>query len=786
MKTAADSIPYSSVYSNGIIEISPHKFSKSYILPETNFVTRGEKEQYSIAEQYSDFLSLFTADTEVEVTLYNQSVDPDEFRDSVLMQTRADKYNYLRDEMNEILTTNMEQGKNNLTTVKILTVTVDAKDIQLANERFVQLDGMINESISRLTDGNSCEPMRLIERLDILNAIYNPKDLRSLKETAVIDGHEAKTFSLENCERQGITTKEVIAPSGFNFKSNYIEMGDVIVKSYAVTNYPTWLKGSILTDFAKIGTNALVTVYYKPMDPADAIKLVKRQTININSKLVTADKRAYGKYNPELGNHTLRQDSEEASALMDHLTRDNTKLFTVTFVITLIADSLDDMKKYEDELKMTATKNLVRVKPMSYQQEVGFNASLPLGNNQVLEDRLMASYTVASLIPFNVKEVKQKGGIYYGCNAVSKNMVLYNRVKEKVNANGIILGVPGGGKSFAAKRELLNVLLDTEDEVYVIDPQREYVPIANQFEYGSVVKIANGSNVHINPFDLNIKNTSEGEGDPVKLKTDFITTLIEIMIGGKWGLSPIQESLVNRAVIDIYDPYIEHLKLTGKDIDIERAPTLEDFWRNLNNMPHPEAQNMALALERYVHGTVDVFSHHTNTNVDNRFVVYDIKDIGNGLNELGLQITLDHVWSKMIENGQKGKITWLYIDEMHMLMSNDRSASYIASIWKLARKWGGIPTAMTQNVEDMLKTDNSRTIFNNSPFVLLLGQTDINREQLSQILNISPIEQRYIARPKPGTGLLKTEGGIIPIVDDFPKDTISYKLMTTRPDERLF
>ena len=195
---------------------------------------------------------------------------------------------------------------------------------------------------------------------------------------------------------------------------------------------------------------------------------------------------------------------------------------------------------------------------------------------------------------------------------------------------------------------------------------------------------------------------------------------------------------------------------------------------------------MALALERYVYGTVDVFSHHSNIDVNNRFVVYDIKDIGNGLNELGLQITLDHIWQKMIENGQKGKRTWLYIDEMHLLMQTERSASYISSIWKLARKWNGIPTAMTQNVEDMLKTENSRTLLNNSPFLLLLGQTDINREQLSNIFNISPIEQRYIARPKPGTGLLHTPDGIIPVEDDFPKDTTLYKIMTTRPDERIY
>lgn len=783
--SAADAIPYIQVYENGIIEVDHHRFSKSYKLPEINFATLNEKKQYDVAEQYADFISQFTADTEVEMTLYNRSVDPDEFRDSVLIATKGDQYNYLRDEMNDILIDHMKHGKNNLTTDKIITVTVDAADIQFADERFAQIDRTVSDAISQISDGMRCDPMPLIDRLDILNSIYNPKEFRSLKETGMIDGHESEAFSLKNCERQGITTKDVIAPSGFNFKSNVIEMEDSLVRSYSITNYPSWIKATLLTEFSKIGTNALISVHYKPMDPADAISLVKRQSVNINAKLIKKQTRARN-YDPSLGNQDLQQDSKEAATLRENLTKDNTKLFCVTFVVTIIGDTEDEMKKYESELKMIATKNLVTLKRMDMQQEPAFSTALPIGNNRLLLDRLMTSYSIASLIPFNVREVKQEGGIYYGCNAISKNMVLYNRTKDEINANGVILGIPGGGKSFAAKRELLNVLLGTEDEVYVIDPQREYVPIADKFDFASVVKISSGSKVHLNPFDLNMKNITEDEGDPVKVKTDFITTLVEIMIGGRWGLSPIQESLVNRACRDIYDPYTEHLKLTGKNSDPKYAPTLKDFWNNLCNMPDADAANMALALERYVYGTVDVFSHHSNIDVNNRFVVYDIKDIGNGLNELGLQITLDHIWQKMIENGQKGKRTWLYIDEMHLLMQTERSASYISSIWKLARKWNGIPTAMTQNVEDMLKTENSRTLLNNSPFLLLLGQTDINREQLSNIFNISPIEQRYIARPKPGTGLLHTPDGIIPVEDDFPKDTTLYKIMTTRPDERIY
>ena len=295
------------------------------------------------------------------------------------------------------------------------------------------------------------------------------------------------------------------------------------------------------------------------------------------------------------------------------------------------------------------------------------------------------------------------------------------------------------------------------------------------------MQVAKGSGVYINPFDLNIENKDKN-GDAVKVKTDFIETICEIAIGGRYGLSPMEISIIDRCVMNIYEPYLAHLQETGKSIDMETAPTMLDFYNELLRQPQMEAQNLALSMERYVR-TQDIFSHHTNVNINNRFVVFNVKDIGSGLKELGLQICLDHIWNQMILNASEGKRTWIYIDEFHNLMQTPTSAAYIAQIWKRARKWNGIPTAITQNIEDMLKSEDARAIINNSAFLILLGQAPINKEQLSTMLNISKEEQKYISSAKPGMGLIRIGEDIIPMDDSFPKKTKLYQIMTTKPEE---
>ena len=330
---------------------------------------------------------------------------------------------------------------------------------------------------------------------------------------------------------------------------------------------------------------------------------------------------------------------------------------------------------------------------------------------------------------------------------------------------------------------VLNVILNTNDEIYIIDPEREYKPMADALG-GTVIKIANGTKNYLNPFDLNLDNSGD-DGDPIKVKSNFISTICNIMVGGKIGLDAVALTMIDRSVINIYKNYVKELKRSGESQNVEKAPTMRDFYEDLLAQDDPDAMRVALSLERFVTGSLDIFSHHTNINVNNRFVVYDIKDIGSGLKEIGLQICLDNIWNKMIENHKKGKRTWIYIDEFYLMMQNESSAKYISQIWKRARKWSGVPCAITQNVEDMLSSEDARTIINNCDFAIILGQSPINRQQLSKMFSISPAEQKFISSAKPGTGILNIAGDNIPVDDSFPKDTKLYKIMTTKPEERL-
>jgi len=780
--TIAKSVPYENVYENGVIEVSKGKFSKSYKIPSLNFKTKTGEEQNRIADLYSEFLGSFEPGVDVEITLYNKTVNIKQFEDEIFLQAKGDGLDEYREEYNKMLSDKMKIAKNNLMTEKILTITVNANDIFEANDKLEQIDTMVKENIVMITKVEPIE-LTLIERLEILNAIYNQDDAIPLDTKRTINGKEVEYFSLENCAKQGITTKDVVAPSGFKFETKKAQVGSRFAKSYYISNYPSWIKGTILTDFSSLPTNSLVSVYFNSIEQGEAVKLIKRQGVNISAEYIERQKKAFRKgYDPSGVSTDIDSSKEEVEILTEQLTQDNGRLFVCNFIITVFADTEEEMKGYEDQLKMIANKNLISIKCLDFQQEAALNSALPLGNKQVYGERLVTSETVGAMIPFDVKEIRQTNGLYYGLHAINHNMIIYNRLSD-LNPNGCILGMPGAGKSFAAKREMINVLLNTDDEIYIIDPEREYMPIANALN-GSIIKISNGSDTYINPFDMDIRNTDDG-GDPIKIKSNFIITLCEIMMDSKFGLSAIEKTIIDKCVRDIYEPYVEYLNATGKTYDTEHAPTMVDFYDALNQQPYTEAQNLALSLERFVHGSLDVFSHHTNVNVTNRFTVYDIKNVGAGLKELALQICLDNVWNKMIANKSENKRTWFYIDEFYLMMQKPSSSAYISEIWKRARKWDGVPCAITQNVEDMLKSEDARTIINNCSFVMLLGQSAINKKQLSALMDISPIEQKYISAAKPGIGLIQIKDEIIPMDDSFPKDTKLYKIMTTKPDERI-
>lgn len=780
-KTAQETIPYLSVYKNGIIEISENVFSKSYVIGDVNFSIASDEEQENIFMNYGKLLNMFGEKVTAQITIFNRNVDIDKFKKNVLLKLKGDGLDKYRLENNAIMEMKIGEGKNNITHEKYLTLSLEADNIDAAIKAFSKLDNEVSTFIKKINNADT-QPMTLEERLGVLYDIYNLNADVPFQKKAKISEHPAQTFDLNWLKRQGITTKDIIAPPSISFNHNHSMIGDKYAKTMFISNLPTYLETGILSDITDIPCNMLTSIHFESLGQDRTIKLIRNQLVNINSNVIDAQKKATKSgYSPDLISTDLKRAQEQANQLMDDVTTRNQKLFLVTLAITVFADNQTELDRYASMVKTAAQKHLCTARDLNYQQEYGFTTSLPLAYNKLFVQRLLTTEAASVFIPFSTQELSQNRGMYYGLNAVSRNLILFNRLNSK-NANGVILGTPGSGKSFSAKREMINVLLTTDDDIYVIDPEREYAPLAALFG-GEVVKIAAGSKTYINPLDMDINYADDD--DPITLKSDFIGSLCETVIGGKYGLSPVQKSVIDRCVRLVYQPYLKHMMSLGSTQTCDKAamPTLDDFYQLLLKQPEPEAHSLALALELYCRGSLDTFAHKTNVNTSSRFIIYDIKDIGSGMKEMGLQVCLNDIWNKIITNKKLGKRTWFYIDEFYLLTQTDSSARFLQQVYKRARKWAGIPTGITQNVEDLLASKEARGIINNCDFIYMLNQSPLDRAELAAMLNMSPAQVSYITNSDAGQGLLYTGKHIVPFIDKFPTNNSLYKAMTTKPDE---
>jgi type IV secretory pathway VirB4 component len=465
---------------------------------------------------------------------------------------------------------------------------------------------------------------------------------------------------------------------------------------------------------------------------------------------------------------------EEAGELLDDLINKNQKMFFVSVVIVHFADSLELLKRDTNTLNNIARKYVCSLGILNYQQEEALKSVLPLGKNYLKISRTLTTESTAILLPFNIQELIQEQGMYYGKNAISKNLLIFNRLALK-NPNGFILGTPGSGKSFTAKREMINVLLNTNDDVIIIDPEREYTKLAKNLG-GEVIEISAGSGNYLNPLDMT-ENYSDNE-NPLCLKSEFIMSLCACLLGGSTAtITAAEKTIIDRSLKKTYEKYF------NSGFNKKYIPTLNDFQNVLESQNERAAKDLAVALELYTRGSLSVFSNKTNVNVDNRFVIYDTKDLGKQLKTMGLLIVLDNIWNRITENRQKGKRTWIYIDEIYLLFTTDYSANFLFELYKRARKWGGIPTGITQNVEDLLGNDLAKSMLANSDFLMMMNQAPTDRIHLANLLNISEAQLTYITNSNEGEGLLFSGNAIIPFEDKFPKNTELYRIMTTKVDE---
>ena len=760
-KTAQQTIPYQEMCQDGICIIGDRYFTKQIQFYDVNYQLAQNEDKNLIFENYCDFLNYFDSSIKVQLSFLNQRADMEEYQKSIHIPEQADDFNGIRREYSGMLKNQLARGNNGLTKTKYITFGIEADSLKEAKPRLERIEADVLANFKVL--GVRAHSLDGYERLAILHRMFHPADNQKFK------------FAWDAIWKTGLSSKDFIAPDSFTFKSGqYFQIG----RTYGAVSFlqilAPELTDRMLADFLDLENSMVVTLHIQSIDQSAAIKNIKRKITDLDRMKIEEQKKAVrAGYDMDIIPSDLATFGSEAKTLLEDLQSRNERMFLVTMLVMNHAGTRQKLENNIFQAAGVAQKYNCALRRLDYQQEQGLMSSLPLGLNQISIQRGLTTSSTAIFVPFTTQELFMNGeALYYGLNALSNNLIMADRKKLK-NPNGLILGTPGSGKSFSAKREITNAFLITPDDIAIIDPEQEYSPLVQRLG-GQVIDISPASDQYINPMDLTL-NYSEDD-NPLTLKSDFILSLMELIVGGKSGLEPVEKTVVDRCVHMVYRDYLQ-------DPRPEKMPVLGDLYELLRKQPEQEAQRLATALEIYVTGSLNVFNHQTNVEIKSRIVCYVIKNLGKQLKKFGMQVVQDQVWGRVSENREAHKSTRLYIDEMHLLLREEQTAAYTVEIWKRFRKWGGIPTGITQNVKDLLASREIANIFENSDFIYMLNQAGGDRQILAKQLNISPHQLGYVTNSNAGEGLLFYGNVIIPFVDHFPKDTELYSIMTTRPED---
>ena len=760
--SAQDSIPYQRMYPDGICRVTDTHYTRTICFQDINYQLAQNEDKTAIFDGWCDFLNYFDSSVQFQLTFVNLSTTEENIAQRINIPLRGDDFDNIRAEYTQMLRNQVSKGKNGLTKTKYLTYGIDADNIQTAKSRLDRIENDLLNNFKRL--GVTAEGLNGAEYLHVLHDILN------------IDEKVPFSFSWDWLVPSGLSTKDFIAPSSFEFKTGkQFSMGSKLCAVSFLNVLAPELNDRILADFLDMESNLVVSMHIQSVDQTKAIKDIKRKITDLDKSKIEEQKKAVrAGYDMDIIPSDLATYGAEAKKLLQDLQSRNERMFLFTFIIMNTANTQRQLKNNIFQASSIAQKHNCSLVRLDFQQEDGCMSCLPLGQNLVDIRRGMITSSSAIFVPFTTQELYQtgEGTLYYGINALSGNIIMVDRKRQK-NPNGIILGTPGSGKSFAAKREMSNVFFVTDDDIIVCDPESEYGALVNRL-HGQVIRISPTSTDYINPMDLNL-DYSDDE-NPLSLKSDFILSLCELIVGGKEGLQPIEKTIIDRCVRLVYRDYLN-------DPKPENMPILEDLYNELRAQEEKEAQYLATALEIYVTGSLNVFNHRSNIDINNRIVSFDIKELGKQLKKIGMLVVQDAVWNRVTINREAQKSTWYYIDEMHLLLKEEQTAAYTVEIWKRFRKWGGIPTGITQNVKDLLSSREVENIFENSDFVYMLNQAAGDRQILAKQLNISPHQLSYVTHSGEGEGLLFYGNTIIPFVDHFPKNTELYGIMTTKLQE---
>jgi len=750
-------IPIRTIWPDGIFRVG-NKFSKSFRFEDINYAVASKEDKEAMFLSYSELLNSFDSGATTKITINNRRLNKADFESSILIPLKNDGLDEYRREYNQMLM-DKATGANSIVQDKYVTVSVAKKNIEEARNYFSRIGTDLITHFSRL--GSKCVELDATDRLRILHDFF-----RTGEETDF-------RFDLSATMRKGHDFKDYISPDTFEFEKDHFRMGSKYGRVIFLREFASYIKDSMVSELCDLNRNMMLSLDIIPIPTDEAVREVENRLLGVETNITNWQRRQNQNNNfSAVVPYDMEQQRKESKEFLDDLTTRDQRMMFAVLTIVHIADSKEQLDSDTETLFTTARKHLCQFSTLTFQQMDGLNTALPYGLRKIDAIRTLTTESTAVFIPFRAQEISHSGGIYYGQNAISKNMIISNR-KHLLNGNSFILGVSGSGKSFTAKREIVNQILASDDDIILIDPEREYSSLVKAMG-GEIIHISATSPNHINAMDMN-KDYGDG-ANPVILKSEFVLSLCEQLIGGQY-LGAKQKSLIDRCTASVYRKYLQS---NYRD----NPPTLQDFHAELLKQSEQEAQEIALAIELFTSGSLNTFAKPTNVDVNNRLICYDIHDLGKQLLPIGMLVVLDSIFNRITQNRAKGKNTFIIIDEIYLLFQHEYSANFLFTLWKRVRKYGAFCTGITQNVDDLLQSHTARTMLANSEFIVMLNQASTDRMELARLLNISDLQLSYITNVEAGNGLIKVGSSLVPFTDQFPRNTKLYRLMTTKPGEQ--
>ena len=758
-KSIQETIEIMKVAENGIFEVARNRFSKCYRFQDINYTTTNEIEQIDIFERYCKFLN--SLDVSFKITINNKNKDMEQVRDFVFLQDMDDGFNHFRKAYNEIMERKIHEGRQGIEQERYLTITIERKNFEEAKAQFATIEASIHKAFNEL--GAEIVPLTGNERIKVLHDFYH------LGEENSFD------FDIKTARKVGADFRNDLCNKMMQFYPDYFKDEKKFCRALFIKKYPSSLSDRFLNEITSLPVHSITSIDVVPIPKDMTTKVLQKKYLGIESDIIKQQRvrNKNNDFSSEIS-YNKRIEKKEIEEIMDDVRENDQCLYYVAVTIILMADSKEELDSITETVETIGKRNSVTIEEHYLKQREALNTALPIGVRQVETMRTMLTQSLAVLMPFNVQELNDGSGCYYGINQVSKNINIGNR-KKLINGNGFVFGVPGSGKSHFCKMELGQVFLGGEDEIIIIDPMNEYFDIAHTYG-GTVVNMSTYTDNYVNPLDMDVwsldLNDSKGM---IREKGEFMLGLCEQCMGE--SLNSRQKSIIDRCVRKLY---IEIARSREKYV-----PVMSDFYDILMNQPEEEAKDIALSLELFVNGSLNIFNHQTNVDVDNRFTVYGIRDLGTELSPITMLVMMESIQNRIIENGKRGIATWLYIDEFHVLLNSEYSAKYLQQLWKKVRKQGGLCTGITQNVVDLLQNYTATTMLANSEFVALLKQANTDSSKMAEVIGVSEAQLRFVTNTQSGMGLMKCGNVVIPFDNTIEKGTDLYNLYNTNIHEKI-